>query len=147
MSELSSPSGRVPCVVCDLGRYVPQRDAWPTTTVEGHPVHKACSSQVEFMLRSGRETLAVVDGVARWTTNGQVPPADAMALLEALGFVSAEVVAASATVRDAETAAFFAEYRRRQPAVPSDEEQYEMRAAFGPGVEVVDVISGRRWTT
>lgn len=39
------------------------------------------------------------------------------------------------------------DYRRNQPAVPSAEEQFEMRAAFGEGADVVDVISGRRWRT
>ena len=30
---------------------------------------------------------------------------------------------------------------------PSGEEAFEMRAAFGPGVEVVDVFTGRRHRT
>lgn len=30
---------------------------------------------------------------------------------------------------------------------PSLEEQFEMRAAFGPGTEVVDVITGHKWKT
>jgi hypothetical protein len=38
-------------------------------------------------------------------------------------------------------------YRASQPAQPSAEEMFEMRAAFGEGVEVVDVITGRRVTT
>jgi di/tripeptidase len=41
----------------------------------------------------------------------------------------------------------FANYKKNQPATPSLEEQYEMRAAFGPGKDVVDVVSGRRWRT
>ena len=40
-----------------------------------------------------------------------------------------------------------AAYRASQPAEASAEEQYEMRAAFGPGVEVVDIITGRRHRT
>ncbi len=43
--------------------------------------------------------------------------------------------------------AFLAEYRASQPATPSAEEQYEMRAAFGPGKTIVDVITGRKFTT
>lgn len=38
-------------------------------------------------------------------------------------------------------------YRKARSGPPSDEEIFEMRAAFGPGVEVVDVISGRRVRT
>jgi hypothetical protein len=134
------------CVVCDLGKHVPARDSWPTTVEHGHQVHKACRHQVESAFRSV-EHLVIVDGVARWSTNDQVVPADWARLAVALGILDADVAAASAPVRDAETAAFFAEYRRRQPAAPSAEEQYEMRAAFGEGVEIVNVISGRRWTT
>jgi hypothetical protein len=38
-------------------------------------------------------------------------------------------------------------YRQNQPEIPSAEEQYEMLAAFGPGKDVVDVVSGRKWRT
>lgn len=39
-------------------------------------------------------------------------------------------------------------YREAQKNhVPSDEEKFEMLAAFGPGVEVVDVITGRKHRT
>jgi hypothetical protein len=43
--------------------------------------------------------------------------------------------------------AFMAAYRASQPATPSPEEQFELRAAFGSGKTVVDVVTGRRWTT
>lgn len=42
-----------------------------------------------------------------------------------------------------ETAATLAQYRARQSKA-SPEEVAEMRAAFGPGTEVVDVLTGRR---
>jgi hypothetical protein len=31
--------------------------------------------------------------------------------------------------------------------VPSDEEMYEMRAAFGPGQKIVNVVTGQEYTT
>lgn len=38
-----------------------------------------------------------------------------------------------------------AEYRKRMEGhVYSDEEMFEMRAAFGPGAEVVNVLTGKR---
>jgi hypothetical protein len=41
-----------------------------------------------------------------------------------------------------------AEYRAaRRNAPVSDEEAFEMRAAFGPGVEVVNVLTGRKHRT
>jgi hypothetical protein len=42
---------------------------------------------------------------------------------------------------------FIESYRRKQPPVPSSEEQYAMRAAFGPNTEIVDCITGRRFRT
>lgn len=49
---------------------------------------------------------------------------------------------------DADMAAFTAAYRRQQANhEPSEEEKFEMRAAFGPGQTVVNVISGRKYRT
>jgi hypothetical protein len=42
---------------------------------------------------------------------------------------------------------FLSEYKRTQPSEPSWEEQAEARAAHGAGVTLVDVFTGRRWTT
>jgi hypothetical protein len=45
---------------------------------------------------------------------------------------------------DVETAAFLDDYRRQMANhVPSPEERAEMRAAFGPGAKVVNVITGK----
>lgn len=48
-----------------------------------------------------------------------------------------------AAAREAEIDAFVAEYRR-QDAEPDAEQLCEMRAAFGPGATVVNVITGRK---
>ena len=48
--------------------------------------------------------------------------------------------------RERDLDAFLAAYRRNPPPV-TDEMRFEARAAHGPGVELVDVISGRRFTT
>jgi hypothetical protein len=85
--------------------------------------------------------------VWRWKSNDQVPPEDVVEAMAARGLVSAFEVAACECARERELAAFVAEYRLTQPPVPSREEQYELEAAFGKGTEVVDVISGRKWTT
>ena len=79
--------------------------------------------------------------VWRWPENNAVVPPD---VCREYGIpCGAEHLAA----RDAEIAAFVAEYRRRQPAEPSAEERAEARAAHGAGVELVDVVTGRRFTT
>jgi hypothetical protein len=83
----------------------------------------------------------VIDGVVRWQSNGAVPPADCCAQWARLGL--AFDLAKTTAARDTELAAFLAEYRRTATA-PSAEQRAEMRAAFGPGTEVVNVITGRR---
>lgn len=84
------------------------------------------------------------NGVYVWTTNGRVPPADAITgygIDKLPGFDKA----LHDKVRDEQTAQSLAEYRERmKDYVPSAEELAEMRAAFGPGQTVVDVITGRR---
>jgi hypothetical protein len=55
---------------------------------------------------------------------------------------------AQAAARSAELDKFFEEYRKqRKNHQPSAEEQFEMEAAFGPGVEVVNIITGQRFRT
>jgi len=46
---------------------------------------------------------------------------------------------------EAETAAFLAAYRRNPPKRTA-EDRAEMRAAFGPGEVIRDVITGETWT-
>lgn len=81
--------------------------------------------------------------VWRWTSNDHVVPPDAAV---AYGIpIDPEVHNAA---RDAETAEFAAQYRAmRNKHGFSDEERAEARAAHGAGVELVDVISGHRFTT
>lgn len=86
------------------------------------------------------------DGVARWKTNGRAIPADVAAIYGATGRLSAATVRGTARARDRETAEFLAEYRRTYRG-PSSEERAEARAAFGPGVRLVNVVTGKGWTT
>ena len=65
-------------------------------------------------------------------------------LLEQLGMVMDKVnVEATRAARETENAAFLAEYRVRRNA-PSAEELAEMRATFGAGATVVDVLTGEK---
>ena len=50
---------------------------------------------------------------------------------------------ATRAARQAETAAFLEEYRKNYEG-PTEEERAEMRAAFGEGETVVDIITGQR---
>jgi len=81
------------------------------------------------------------EGVYRWKTNDRVPFDD---LLEQEG-VCVEVREKCRIARDKETQAILARYNEAQHDYRySDEELFEMQAAFGPGSTVVDVITGRK---
>lgn len=92
------------------------------------------------------DTQATVDaaGVVRWNSNNQVPPEDVLELWAHVG--KPFNLEASKAARSADLDRFLAEYRARYKG-PSPEERAEARAAFGPGVELVNVITGHRWRT
>ena len=94
-------------------------------------------------LMSQRDNIEVEeDGAAKWISSGNYLPADVVEKLTFAGadFFSAEVTAAK---REAQTAAFLDSYRRNNKG-PSEEEKAEMRAAFGEGTTVVNVITGKK---
>lgn len=80
-------------------------------------------------------------GVRFWRSNNR--PVPRSVYREA--FVECPAVQAAAD--EAYLDAFLSDYRKARASGPSDEERCEARAAFGPGVELVDVVTGRRWTT
>jgi len=83
--------------------------------------------------------------VYRWKTNDRVPPADAIRSygIDKLPNFSKQV---HDEARDAETQAFLADYRKRMENwQPSEEQRCEMRAAYGAGAEVVNVITGKKY--
>ncbi len=87
----------------------------------------------------------VTDGIVRWNSNDNVPPTDVLNLWQFMGFnfdMDASLVAQKADLQD-----FLADYRANQPSTPSAEERFEARAALGAGVEVVNFITGRKFTT
>ena len=85
-------------------------------------------------------------GVARWKSNNRVVPADAITpeIVEMPGFN----FKSTWNTREAETKAFLDSYRKEMANhVPSAEEMCEMQAAFGPGAEVVNVVTGQKYQT
>lgn len=84
------------------------------------------------------------DGVIRWNSNDRVPPSEVVAVAVKIGLPVDE--AKSTAARNAEQAAFLAEYRANYKG-PSAEERFEARAAFGPGHELVNIITGHKWRT
>ena len=89
-----------------------------------------------------RTEATITAGVIRWNSNNAVPPDDCVALASHIG-LPVDVAACDAA-RDADTTAFLTEYRKQQSRRRvSAEERAEMRAAFGPGARVINVITGR----
>jgi len=82
------------------------------------------------------------DGVYRWISNGAVIPLD---VLEEAGY---EITEAHRAARDRDVDEAIAAYRKARASMTDEEraeELAEMRAAFGPGETVVDVLSGERF--
>lgn len=81
------------------------------------------------------------DGAIKWKCNGRYLMDDFCEMLEYGGYnFSREATQAK---REAQSNEFLKEYRNyHQSREYSDEELYEMRAAFGEDAEIVDVITG-----
>ena len=82
-----------------------------------------------------------IGGGAFWNSNGNYLPADCAEILSYTDFPFS--LEETARAREAQTAAFLENYRKNYTG-PSEEEKAEMRAAFGTGATVVDIISGER---
>jgi hypothetical protein len=119
---------------------------WPLTEVAGRQVHKACASDAVYLVRAAADGALIVDGagVGRWAANWRAIPGDCVALAAALGLAPGIDADATAAASAVEAAAAVARYRAAQPAQASAGEAAEMRAAFGPGADVADVLTGRR---
>ena len=80
-------------------------------------------------------------GGAFWNSNGSYLPADCAEILSHTDFPFS--LEETARAREAQTVAFLESYRKNYKG-PSAEEHAEMKAAFGEGATVVDIISGER---
>lgn len=88
------------------------------------------------------------NGIMRWTSNNQVPFDDVLARAKGEG-APVDLVASKAA-READAAAFLREYTKRQSRrTPAEiaEHRAELRAAFGPGETVIDIVTGERIKT
>jgi hypothetical protein len=90
----------------------------------------------------------VVDGVPRWKSNGSIPPREFTDAWVDVGLL-ADRARIEAT-RDADHARFAAAYRAARAARTPEqiaEERAEARAAMGPGVLMVNVVTGEEYRT
>lgn len=83
----------------------------------------------------------VKEGIVRWKSNDRVPPLEEM---EFWAFLEKPFdFDRSLSVQKEETKKSLEEYRmREQNRQLSDEERYEMTAAFGKGATIVNVLTG-----
>lgn len=91
---------------------------------------------------------ALVGQARVWQSNGHAVPEDSMYVWRRLNLVSDVEVEATSTLRSEQTRDTIREYieSRRNRSI-SDEERFEMRAAFGEGERVVDILTGQMYTT
>ena len=92
------------------------------------------------------ETNEVAGPVVRWISSDNIPFEDMLTEFLIAGYIDAETVANSISYKKVEDAAFLEAYvARRQKYGYTDEEKFEMRAAFGDE-EVVDLFTGKTIT-
>ena len=86
------------------------------------------------------EKAYVSAGVVRWLSNDRVPPMDILEFWKLIG--KSFDLELSSQLREKENAGYWEAYKQRIMNVePSQEELFEMRAAFGTGTTVVNVIT------
>ena len=93
------------------------------------------------------EIIFEINGAVKWVSSGNYLPEECVELLLHTAYADKVDPDITALARKVQTHEQLERYREsRKNYVPSDEELYEMRAAFGEGTTVVDVITGQRFT-
>ena len=119
-----------------------------------HTKEKSANMQDTYVVTKFKEgEVKFQNGAAGWLfDNGEFRPLmdDAMEQLLEAGLVDQDCVEITAEARDVYTEKSIAEYieaQRNRSAEQIAEERFEARAAMGPGVEMVNIITGERFTT
>jgi hypothetical protein len=82
------------------------------------------------------------NNVIRWNSNDTVPPKDILAELCVAGYITRETLYDSIATKNKEDEEFLDQYiANRRKYGYSDEEKFEMQAAFG-GETVIDIFTG-----
>ena len=107
---------------------------------------KSAQAEIEKMSQKALdgEIFFGADGVCRWKTNGRVLSGECRMKLAHSPYRELFDEEASREAEEAETAVAMASYRASHRT--TEAECREMRAAFGAGTTVVDIISGERTT-
>lgn len=83
------------------------------------------------------------EGVVRWVSSNNVPFRDMLEDFMVIGKISQETVERSDAARKKDQDEFLARYRANPPKY-TEEDLFEMRAAFGEGTTVVNVLTGQK---
>lgn len=94
----------------------------------------------EAVIDANKNAIVEDDGAIKWKSNGAYIPDDFCEKLEYAGYKFSRE--ATAIKRAAQVHRELAQYKANYTG-PSDEEVAEMRAAFGEGETIVDVITGK----
>ena len=92
----------------------------------------------------------IKDGAVRWSSNGRCLPADCVRDLVDANLITVETAERTTDMREIETLEFIQEYRAAQAnRTPEQiaEERMMARGAMGGGVDMVNIITGERYTT
>lgn len=106
---------------------------------KSHPFRERADKLIEeFDTETTKE-----HGVIRWKSNGAIPPKDILEFWKHIGKEFDYELCIE--TQDKENAEFLKQYREREAnRKPSQEEMFEMEAAFGKGATVVNAITGRK---
>lgn len=104
---------------------------------------KHAREEVEKCLSQKDEMTIEEDGAAKWKSSGNYIPED---IVEKLIYGGADWFSPEATAvkRKKQDEEFIKKYRENPP-VMTEERLFEMKAAFGEGATVVDIITGERY--
>jgi hypothetical protein len=91
------------------------------------------------------ETNSNTGPVVRWNSNDRIPFADMLQNFVDAGWITKQEQNNSLAQRVEEDRIAIEAYRKNYKG-PSEEELFEMKAAFGAGAEVVNVFTGHKYT-
>lgn len=96
------------------------------------------------------QNTTITNHTIRWNSNGRCLPADCVEDLYNADLINSTVVAATEAARKEETAMLLKQYRVAQANRSKEqieEERAMARSAMGAGVEMVNIITGEKFTT
>ena len=88
----------------------------------------------------------LTNGIVRWDSNNRVPPQDVLQELLQAGKIFQGDYAKSLRTSEKETQAFIREMILAEDNASDDakaEHAFELRAAFGPGKKIVNILTGK----